>query len=30
MGLYVAEACFKFNQRFGAPDFRAALGLAVA
>ena len=29
MGLYIAEACFKFNQRFGPPDFRAALEAAV-
>ena len=29
MRLYIAEACFKFNQRFEPPDFRAALEAAV-
>ena len=30
MGLYIAEAWFKFNQRRGAPDLRSALRLTVA
>ena len=30
MALYVAEACYKFNQRFGSPDFNSTVELAVA
>lgn len=30
IGLYIAEACYKFNQRTAPPDFDAALGQAVA
>lgn len=27
MALYIAEACYKFNQRFGAPTFRDSVAL---
>jgi hypothetical protein len=30
MALYIAEACYKFNQRIGSPTFRDAIGLMAS